>query len=55
MTSITFTQRTSTVDVGSLMLKYGGGGHFKMSTCQVPYDKADTTLQEIIDTIHNSK
>ena len=26
--------RTSNVDVGSLMLKYGGGGHHKVGTCQ---------------------
>lgn len=26
--------RTATLDVGSLMLKYGGGGHKKVGTCQ---------------------
>ena len=26
--------KTSTVDVGKLMLKYGGGGHHKVGTCQ---------------------
>lgn len=26
--------RTSTIDVGKLMLKYGGGGHFAVGTCQ---------------------
>ncbi|MDD2365689.1 MAG: exopolyphosphatase [Desulfuromonadaceae bacterium] len=41
--------RTATVDVGSLMLKYGGGGHRKVGTCQVPYDKADTVLKELIE------
>jgi hypothetical protein len=46
--------RTSTVDVGSLMLKYGGGGHFKVGTCQVPYDKANPNLQEILDSINSS-
>ena len=40
--------RTTTVDVGSLMLKYGGGGHKKVGTCQVPYDQADTVLNELI-------
>ncbi|MBI4666660.1 MAG: exopolyphosphatase [Nitrospinae bacterium] len=29
--------RTSKTNVGSLMLKYGGGGHPKVGTCQVPY------------------
>jgi len=41
--------RTAIVDVGSLMLKYGGGGHRKVGTCQVPYDQADSVLNEIID------
>ena len=41
--------RTATVDVGSLMLKYGGGGHKKVGTCQVPYDQADSVLQSLIE------
>lgn len=40
--------RTATVDVGSLMLKYGGGGHRKVGTCQVPYNQADTVMKELI-------
>jgi hypothetical protein len=40
--------RTATVDVGSLMLKYGGGGHKKVGTCQVPYEQADRVLNELI-------
>lgn len=43
------TNRTATVDVGSLMLKYGGGGHRKVGTCQVPYDQADRVLTELIE------
>jgi oligoribonuclease NrnB/cAMP/cGMP phosphodiesterase (DHH superfamily) len=43
--------RTSAVDVGSMMLKYGGGGHKAVGTCQVPYDKADQVLKEIIESI----
>jgi oligoribonuclease NrnB/cAMP/cGMP phosphodiesterase (DHH superfamily) len=46
--------RTSTVDVGSLMLSYGGGGHKKVGTCQVPYDSVDDILSEIIETIKSS-
>lgn len=42
------TNRTSTVNVGLLMLKYGGGGHDKVGTCQVPLDEADEVLEEII-------
>lgn len=30
--------RTSKVDLGSLMLKYGGGGHRHVATCQVPIE-----------------
>jgi nanoRNase/pAp phosphatase (c-di-AMP/oligoRNAs hydrolase) len=40
--------RTSTVDVGSLMLKYGGGGHKAVGTCQVPYADADRILSELL-------
>ena len=40
--------RTATVDVGSLMLKYGGGGHKAVGTCQVPYDRTDGVLKEIV-------
>ena len=41
--------RTSEVDVGSLLLRYGGGGHKKVGTCQVPVAEADNALKEIID------
>jgi len=40
--------RSATVDVGSLMLRYGGGGHKKVGTCQVPYDRAEAVLEEIV-------
>ena len=46
--------RTARVDVGALMLKYGGGGHYRVGTCQVPYDKADQILEEIIKAIRES-
>lgn len=45
--------RTSDVDVGSLALKYGGGGHKKVGTCQVPYEAADRTLKEILQAINS--
>lgn len=44
--------RTATVDVGSLMLKYGGGGHKAVGTCQVPYADADRVLTEILATVN---
>jgi len=43
--------RTSAVDVGALMLSYGGGGHKKVGTCQVPYDSVDAILEEILEVI----
>jgi nanoRNase/pAp phosphatase (c-di-AMP/oligoRNAs hydrolase) len=43
--------RSSTVDVGSLLLKYGGGGHRQVGTCQVPYDEADTIIADVLEKI----
>ncbi|GAA3605210.1 exopolyphosphatase [Kineosporia mesophila] len=39
--------RTSPVDIGSLMLKYGGGGHHAAGTCQVAHEDAERVLNEI--------
>lgn len=44
-------KRTSKVDVGSLMLKYGGGGHRAVGTCQVSYERAEDVLHEMVDFI----
>lgn len=46
--------RTAKVDVGSLMLKHGGGGHKAVGTCQVPYDDADKVVGEIVEAIKAS-
>ena len=43
--------RTCTVDVGSLMLAYGGGGHLRVGTCQIPTEKADEALPVIIEAL----
>ena len=43
--------RSCTVDVGSLMLAYGGGGHLRVGTCQVPTEKADEALPVIIEAL----
>jgi nanoRNase/pAp phosphatase (c-di-AMP/oligoRNAs hydrolase) len=40
--------RTSKVDVGRLMLKYGGGGHPQVGTCQFPNETMDARLAELI-------
>ena len=39
----------SGADVGALMLSYGGGGHANAGTCQVPHDRADSAVDEIVD------
>ncbi len=39
-------------NVGELMLQYGGGGHHAAGTCQVPNDKAEETLDELIAAIN---
>jgi len=40
--------RTCKTDVGALLLKYGGGGHAQVGTCQVPYEDADRVIEEIV-------
>ncbi|MCK5070387.1 MAG: exopolyphosphatase, partial [Desulfocapsa sp.] len=45
-------KKDATINVGSLMLRHGGGGHHKVGTCQVPVDSADTIIQEIVDEIN---
>jgi nanoRNase/pAp phosphatase (c-di-AMP/oligoRNAs hydrolase) len=41
--------RSATVDVGSMLFKYGGGGHHQVGTCQVPYNDADKVIAEIVE------
>ena len=40
--------RTSNVNVGSLMLKYNGGGHRKVGTCQFSNETMDTELPKML-------
>lgn len=40
--------RTATIDVGSLMLKYHGGGHKKVGTCQFSDEEMETGLPEML-------
>lgn len=42
------TNRTSRTNVGDLLFKYGGGGHSKVGTCQVPNEDADRVAGELI-------
>lgn len=43
--------RTCTVDIGSLMLSYGGGGHKMVGTCQVATPEADRVIAELIESL----
>ncbi len=45
--------RTSKTNVGPLLLKYGGGGHKQVGTCQVDYNDADRVIAELIEAITN--
>ena len=40
--------KASTVDIGELCLKYGGGGHHNAGTCQLDNDVVDKQLPDII-------
>jgi nanoRNase/pAp phosphatase (c-di-AMP/oligoRNAs hydrolase) len=40
--------RTSPVDIGSVMLRYGGGGHLAAGTCQVPHDESERVIEEVV-------
>jgi nanoRNase/pAp phosphatase (c-di-AMP/oligoRNAs hydrolase) len=43
--------RSSTVDIGALMLVHGGGGHEAAGTCQIDNDRAEATLAGLVRTI----
>ncbi|MFI5954652.1 exopolyphosphatase [Cryptosporangium sp. NPDC051539] len=43
--------RTSPVDIGSVMLRYGGGGHIAAGTCQIPHEDSERVLAEVINEI----
>lgn len=47
--------RTSEINVGSMGLRYGGGGHLRVGTCQIPASRADEVLKEMIQTINSRK
>ena len=43
--------RTSPVDIGAVMLRYGGGGHLAAGTCQPPHEAAERVLAEVLDAV----
>lgn len=46
--------RTCNVDVGSLMLKYNGGGHKKVGTCQFSDENMETELPKMLAELSES-
>jgi nanoRNase/pAp phosphatase (c-di-AMP/oligoRNAs hydrolase) len=44
--------RSSDFDIGRLMLAQGGGGHEAAGTCQVPNERANAVLAEVVSEIH---
>lgn len=47
--------RTSPVDIGALMLEYGGGGHHAAGTCQVDIERTDAVQAELIERLTTSR
>jgi nanoRNase/pAp phosphatase (c-di-AMP/oligoRNAs hydrolase) len=45
---------TCHTDVGLLMLKYGGGGHLQVGTCQVPVQDVDRVYAEIMQALKSN-
>jgi nanoRNase/pAp phosphatase (c-di-AMP/oligoRNAs hydrolase) len=45
--------RSSQTDVGTLMLRYGGGGHAAAGTCQISNEQANKVLDELIKIINS--
>ena len=47
--------RSSPVDIGEVMLRYGGGGHLAAGTCQVPHSDAERVLHEIVGALQTPR
>ena len=47
--------RSCEVNVGDLMLKYGGGGHESAGTCQVDNEIADSVTDELVEALSDNK
>ena len=46
--------RSSTADIGAVMLRHGGGGHEAAGTCQVPHERTDEVLADVIGSLGSS-
>lgn len=40
--------KSSSANIGELMLEYGGGGHASAGTCQVDNDEADQVIEQLV-------
>lgn len=47
--------RSNPVDIGRLMLAYGGGGHQNVGTCQVPEAEAEQVLADVVAVLNGEK
>lgn len=47
--------KTSEVNIGEIMLSYGGGGHKNAGTCQVPHEDEERVLGELIEKLRDYK
>ncbi len=43
--------RSSSANIGDLMLNYEGGGHMAAGTCQVPHNISETVLADIVESL----
>lgn len=48
-------ERTCSTDVGTLCLRYGGGGHAAAGTCQIEHSMADKVIGELIASAHRDE
>ena len=47
--------RSNPVDIGNLMLAYGGGGHRNVGTCQIPEGEAEQVLADVVAVLNGEK
>ncbi len=43
--------RSSSANIGELMLNYNGGGHMAAGTCQVPHHISESVLEDVIESL----
>ncbi|MHC1711933.1 MAG: exopolyphosphatase [Solidesulfovibrio sp.] len=45
--------RSNPVDIGRLMLSFGGGGHVNVGTCQIPEGQAERVIEDVVTLLGN--